>query len=110
VSPAARAAADRALAARDPETARRHLRLVAAVEDAGAGRSALATAVAATLVARGVAGGDGPPRPPTPGVTPHRLAVRGAALAVARDDRPLARLADVADLPRAAVRRALARA
>lgn len=103
------AAVDRALTCDDPALARRHLGLVAALEEADPAGGPLSVAAAATLVVTAPA--PAPPRvpaPPTPGGRDDDPAVRGAALAVARFDRSLDRVATAADLPRAAVQRALA--
>lgn len=101
------AAVDRALTCDDPALARRHLGLVAALEGTDPAGAPLSVAAAATLAATATA----PPRvpaPPTPDGRDDDPAVRGAALAVARFDRPLDRVATAAALPHAAVRRALA--
>lgn len=104
-----RAAVDRALAAADPALARRHLRLVAALDGEAAG-DPLTVSLAATLaVAADGRARPTPATPPTPGAPADDLAVRGGAVAVARFDRSLGAVATSADLPRAAVRRALAR-
>lgn len=105
--PIQRAAVDRALSATDPALARRHLRLVAAV-DGEETTDPLAISLAATLaVATGETAPPVPPTPPTPGRGLDEAAVRGGAVAVARFDCSLAVVATRADLPRAAVRRAL---
>lgn len=106
--PVQRAAVDRALSTSDPDLARRHLRLVAAVDDE-ASTDPLAVSLAASLVvAAGERSAPAPPTPPTPGRPVDEAAVRGGAVAVARFDCSLAAVAARADLPRAAVRRALA--
>ena len=106
--PVQRAAVDRALSTSDPALARRHLRLVAAV-DGEASTDPLAASLAASLVvSAGEQSAPAPPTPPTPGASADDPAVRGGAVAVARFDRSLAAVAARADLPRAAVRRALA--
>jgi hypothetical protein len=78
---------------------------VAALDDA-ASSDPLALSLAATLAV--AADGRPRPTPPTPGAPADALAVRGAALAVGRFDRSVDAVATGADLPRAAVRRALA--
>lgn len=105
--PIQRAAIDRALSATDPAFARRHLRLVAAV-DGEETTDPLAISLAATLaVATNKTAPPVPPRLPTPGRGVDQAAARGGAVAVARFDCSLAAVATRADLPRAAVRRAL---
>jgi hypothetical protein len=98
---------DRALTADDVRTARRHLRLVAALDGAEPA-GPLATAAAVTLAVGATAERARPPTPPTPGGRADDAAVRGGAVAVARFDRSLDRVAACAGLSRAAVRRALA--
>jgi hypothetical protein len=107
VTPVQAAAVDRALTADDPRTARRHLRLVAAL-DGTTPAGPLATAAAVTLAVGATAERPGPPAPPTPGARADDPAVRGAAVAVARFDRSLDAVTTGTGLPRAAVRRALA--
>lgn len=103
-----RAAVDRALAAADPDLARRHLRLVAALDGEEAA-TPLALSLAVTLaVATEGRRRPAPATPPTPGAAADDPAVRGGAVAVARFDRSLGAVAASADLPRGALRRALA--
>ncbi|MFB6167391.1 MAG: hypothetical protein ABEJ43_00930 [Haloferacaceae archaeon] len=99
-----RAAVDRACSADDPALARRHLRLVAALDGVeSADPLTVSLAVVADLRSR-----PAPPTPPTPGTPVDDPAVRGGAVAVARFGRSLDAVAASADLPRAAVREALA--
>jgi hypothetical protein len=97
------AAVDRALSTADPALARRHLRLVAALDGTETG-DPLAVSLAATLaVAAGAPDSSAPATPPTLGGSVDESAVRGGAVAVARFDRSLGTVAASADLPRAAV-------
>lgn len=99
------AAVDRALTCGDPALARRHLRLVAALDGVDPAAGALPVAAAALCTS---APAPRVPTAPTPAARDDDAAVRGAALAAARFDRSPDRIASAADLPIAAVRRALA--
>jgi hypothetical protein len=102
------AAVDRALSADDSALARRHLRLVAALDGASSSDPLTVSLTTVLAIAADARPRAAPSTPPTPGPSVDDSAVRGGALAVARFDRSLDAVAAGADLPHGAVRRALA--